>query len=73
VTPWSTYDVVRAIKASMELQFGHGGDAVEHEDMTLPTALHLMLQFGHGGDAVEHAEAVDLDADGQRASIRPRR
>jgi hypothetical protein len=37
------------------LQFGHGGDAVEHEFWEIdPQHMWLRLQFGHGGDAVEH-------------------
>ena len=38
----------------MELQFGHGGDAVENGQ--LPNRSHTAeaLQFGHGGDAVEN-------------------
>src|SRR5437588_651572 len=35
------------------LQFGHGGEAVETQNVMVPNAATAMLQFGHGGEAVE--------------------
>ena len=39
---------------SLRLQFGHGGEAVETNAMSLVDPMpHPVLQFGHGGEAVE--------------------
>ena len=57
----------------IELQFGHGGDAVENQTNTYNRNGVYTLQFGHGGDAVENTRLARTAAPYSLASIRPRR
>ncbi len=57
----------------IELQFGHGGDAVGDFRTISRAAGADMLQFGHGGDAVGDIFPAGNHTCFVRASIRPRR
>ena len=58
----------------MDLQFGHGGDAVDDEpDPDFSGVETCFLQFGHGGDAVDDVTKVRSKGGEFVPSIRPRR
>ena len=76
VRPWKT-DRCSCGKSSasraIELQWGHGGEAVENNCTGTPRGCTAPLQFGHGGEAVENGSEVGDRRVDLRASIRPRR
>ena len=56
VKPWRTPPKCgQSDETPYQLQFGHGGEAVENVRLTVLGAAGLQLQFGHGGEAVENA------------------
>gem|GEM_PF-6789053 len=59
-------------RATDELQFGHGCDAVETLSSGKGAASSAALQFGHGCDAVETSPNNTTHSPEDRASIRPR-
>ena len=57
VKPWRAKPLVDAAMANLQLQCGHGGEAVESEAYELGFRLgNTVLQCGHGGEAVESAD-----------------
>jgi len=58
--PWKSYKLPDMAFKHLQLQWGHGDEAVEEPRGSAPTTTSIQLQWGHGDEAVEEAASATV-------------
>ncbi len=72
--PWKRASIAYTLDQAAPLQWGHGDEAVEEQDIVYPSPTStLSLQWGHGDEAVEEKFLPGTWSLYEYASMGPRR